>query len=109
MAADAALVQLEAPAIAAPNAWRALWSAFRENKGAVLGLIVLIIVALLAVFADVVAPHSPIEQFRDSITAPTIWQPGGSWRFALGTDALGRDMLSRLIYGARISLFIGLT
>src|SRR5260370_30155394 len=109
MAADITLAQLEAPAIAAPNAWRAFWLALRENKGAVLGLVVLVIVALLAIFANLVAPYSPTEQFRDAITAPTFWQPGGSWRFALGTDALGRDMLSRLIYGARISLFIGLT
>ncbi len=56
-----------------------------------------------------VAPHSPLEQFRDAVMAPPVWSEGGSWRFVLGTDGLGRDMLSRLMYGARISLFIGLT
>jgi len=109
MAADVAMASLEAPAIAAPHPWRIFWLSYRENKGAVLGLIVLVFVALLAIFADFVAPHSPTEQFRDFITAPMFWQEGGTWRFALGTDAVGRDMLSRLIYGARISLFIGIT
>src|SRR5262249_10845584 len=51
--------------------------------------------------------YSPIEQYRDFIRVPPVWQEGGSARFLLGTDELGRDLLSRLIYGARISLFIG--
>jgi dipeptide transport system permease protein len=63
---------------------------------------------LCALFANVIAPHSPIEQFRDAVRAPPIWA-GGDWKFILGADGLGRDMLSRLIYGARISLFIGLS
>ena len=65
-----------------------------------------IVIALLAVFAPLVAPHSPLEQFRDAIKAPPVWD-GGLWRFPLGTDGAGRDILSRLIYGARVSLFIG--
>ena len=85
----------------------AFWSVYSENKGAVLGLWVLVLVVLCAIFANVIAPHSPIEQFRDAIRAPPIWA-GGDWKFVLGADGLGRDMLSRLIYGARISLFIGL-
>ncbi|MEY4748034.1 MAG: hypothetical protein RIQ60_248 [Pseudomonadota bacterium] len=88
---------------------REFWAAFRENRGAVLGLAIVVLVALAAVFADWVAPHSPIEQFRDAVTAPPLWDAGGSARFILGTDSLGRDMLSRLIHGARVSLFIGLT
>ncbi|OYT88044.1 MAG: dipeptide ABC transporter permease DppC [Burkholderiales bacterium PBB6] len=86
---------------------RAFWAAFKENKGAVAGLALLVIVALLAIFADVVAPYSPNEQFRDAVRAAPAWAEGGSSRFLLGTDSLGRDMLSRLIHGARISLFIG--
>src|SRR4029434_1357215 len=62
----------------------------------------------IAVFADVVAPHSPTEQFREAVRAAPMWAESGSARFVLGTDSLGRDMLSRLIHGARISLFIGL-
>ncbi len=83
------------------------WSYFRENKGAVAGLCIVIFVILLALLADIVAPHSPIEQYRDYFLKPPAWQEGGSWKFILGTDAVGRDMLSRLIHGTRYSLFIG--
>lgn len=86
-----------------------LWASFSENKGAVGGLIVLVFIAICAIFADVLAPHSPYEQFRDAVRHPPVWEEGGKWTFVLGTDGLGRDMLSRLIYGARVSLFIGLT
>ena len=108
MAADVSLARLEAPAYSAPNPLISFWLAFRENKGAVLGLSVLLVIVIVAVFAGFIAPYSPTEQFRDAVTAPPVWSAGGSWRFPLGTDALGRDMLSRLIYGARVSLFIGL-
>ena len=87
----------------------AFWAAFAENKGAVGGLIVLTFIVLVAIFADFVSPHPPLEQFRDAVKAPPVWAEGGSWRFILGTDGLGRDMLTRIIYGARVSLFIGLT
>ncbi len=83
------------------------WSYFRENKGAVAGLCIVIFVILLALLADIVAPHSPIEQYRDYFLKPPAWQEGGSWKFILGTDAVGRDMLSRLIHGTRYSLLIG--
>jgi dipeptide transport system permease protein len=85
------------------------WLSFRENKGAVVGLAIVAIVVLLAVFAPLVAPHSPIEQFREAVKASPVWVEGGTWSFAFGTDGLGRDMLSRLIYGARVSLFIGVS
>ena len=112
MAAD--LAALEAvptvgSGLAPPSSLRAFWSAFRENRGAVFGLTAVVLICLVAIFADVLAPHSPIEQFRDAVMAPPVWSDGGSWRFPLGTDGLGRDMLSRLMYGARISLFIGLS
>jgi dipeptide transport system permease protein len=55
-----------------------------------------------------VAPHNPSAQNRELLLMPTIFQEGGSWGHILGTDAVGRDILSRLIYGARFSLFIGL-
>ncbi|HRE20529.1 MAG TPA: ABC transporter permease subunit [Rhabdaerophilum sp.] len=85
-----------------------LWASFSENRGAVGGLIILLLVALTAIFADVLAPHDPLAQFRDAVRAPPVWVEGGSWKFILGTDGLGRDMLSRLMYGARVSLFIGI-
>jgi dipeptide transport system permease protein len=86
----------------------AFWSGFRENKGAMFGLTIVVFVVAMALLASFIAPHSPIEQFRDAVKAPPVWEAGGSWRFILGTDGAGRDMLSRIIYGARVSLFIGL-
>ncbi len=96
------------PSVAPPGGLAAFWASFSENKGAVIGLVLLTIIVLLAIFADFIAPHSPLEQYRDAVKVPPVWEQGGSWRFILGTDGLGRDMLSRLIYGARVSLFIGL-
>jgi dipeptide transport system permease protein len=95
--------------LAQPSPLAAFWAAFRENKGAVLGLAVFALVVGLALAANLVAPYSPIEQFRDAVRAPPFWEVGGSWRFVLGTDGDGHDMLSRLIFGARVSLFIGLS
>jgi dipeptide transport system permease protein len=106
MAETALDVPLAAPP---PGRARDFWAAFSENRGAVIGLAIVLIVVLLALFADVVAPYSPTDQFRDAVRAPPAWADGGSARFLLGTDSLGRDMLSRLIHGARISLFIGLS
>lgn len=84
------------------------WRGFSENRGAVLGLGLLVILIITAIFADTAAPFSPIEQFRDSFLTPPVWQDGGSWRYVLGTDDVGRDMVSRLIHGARLSILIGL-
>ncbi|MFZ5790692.1 MAG: ABC transporter permease subunit [Pseudomonadota bacterium] len=86
---------------------KALWLSFCENKGALVGLVVVVAVVLMAVFADLVAPHSPIEQYRDAFLAPPAWMEGGRAEFLLGTDDVGRDILSRLIHGARYSLLIG--
>lgn len=105
---DAILVE-EALPPAPPAPFRAFWAAFRENRGAVAGLAVVAFIVFLAVFAEFVAPHSPFEQFRDAVKAPPVWEDGGTWRYILGTDSLGRDLLSRLIFGARVSLFIGLS
>jgi len=86
---------------------REFWHYFSENNGAVTGLVVVVLLVLIAIFADVIAPHSPVEQYRDHFLAPPIWMEGGSWTFPLGTDAVGRDILSRLIHGARYSLYVG--
>lgn len=83
------------------------WFYFSENRGAVIGLWVFIALVLIAIFAPLVAPHGPTQQYRDALLVPPVWQEGGQWKFLLGTDAVGRDMLSRLIFGARFSLFIG--
>jgi dipeptide transport system permease protein len=86
---------------------REFWFYFSENRGAVLGLWVFLFVCAIALFADVIAPHGATDQYRDALLKPPVWQEGGDWRFILGTDPVGRDMLSRLIYGSRYSLFVG--
>ncbi|MCC8380001.1 dipeptide ABC transporter permease DppC [Xenorhabdus sp. PB30.3] len=83
------------------------WHYFKRNKGAVIGLAYIILMLLIALFAGLLAPHGPAEQFRDSLLLPPVWQDGGSWHFILGTDDVGRDILSRLMYGARLSLLVG--
>ncbi|MBD1547371.1 ABC transporter permease subunit [Roseibium aggregatum] len=84
------------------------WYYFSQNKGAVIGLVIFVLLVLMAVFAPLIAPHDPDFQYRDSFLAPPFWEEGGKAAFLLGTDAVGRDILSRLIFGARFSLFIGL-
>lgn len=84
------------------------WYYFRQNRGAVAGLVVFTIILLVAIFAPLIAPHDPVVQVRGAFLRPPVWQDGGSWAYILGTDPVGRDILSRLIYGARFSLFIGL-
>jgi dipeptide transport system permease protein len=90
------------------RAFTEFWHYYSMNTGAVIGLVVFTALVLVAIFAPLVAPHSPDEQFRDALLSPPAWQEGGRSMFLLGTDAVGRDMLSRLIFGARFSLFIGL-
>ncbi|ABL69766.1 MULTISPECIES: ABC transporter permease subunit [Paracoccus] len=87
---------------------REFWFYFSQNRGAVIGLVVFILLVLTAIFASLIAPHDPTQQYRDALLVPPIWQDGGRAGFLLGTDAVGRDMLSRLIYGAQYSLFIGI-
>ena len=96
-----------APTEAPPGPLREFWQYFRENKGAVAGLAVIVLIVLTAIFADLVAPHPPSQQYRDHLLRPPFWAETGSAAFPLGTDAVGRDILSRLIHGARYSLIIG--
>ncbi|TKT74255.1 ABC transporter permease subunit [Aquamicrobium sp. LC103] len=84
------------------------WYYFSENRGAVMGLWVFVLLVIIAIFAPVLAPHAPNAQFRDAILVPPFWEAGGRAAYPLGTDAVGRDILSRLLHGARYSLFIGL-
>jgi dipeptide transport system permease protein len=86
---------------------REFWYYFSENTGAVIGLWIVFAIVFIAVSADVIAPHPPHEQYRDFLLLPPAWAEGGSWSFVLGTDALGRDILSRLMHGSRYSLFVG--
>lgn len=83
------------------------WRAFSANKGAVFGLVVVCVLLLLALFAPWIAPHAPFQTNSGAFLVPPAWQAGGSSTYILGTDAIGRDILSRLIYGSRLSLSIG--
>jgi len=96
------------PALSPPSPAAELWRDFCRNRGAVVGLAVVVLLVLCAVFADVIAPYSPAEQYRDATLVPPSWQPVNGHRFLLGTDPVGRDVLSRLIHGTRLSLLIGL-
>ena len=96
-----------APAGGRALALREFWANFSRNRGAVgAGIVVLVLIAV-AIFAPLIAPHSPVEQYRDYVKIPPAWLDGGNWHFILGTDEAGRDILSRLMYGARLSFWIG--
>ncbi|BBE74714.1 ABC transporter permease subunit [Oharaeibacter diazotrophicus] len=90
-----------------PGPLAEFWRYFSENRGAVIGLVVFVFLVAIALAAPLVAPFGPGEQFRDKLLSPPAWVAGADPRFLLGTDPIGRDILSRLIYGARFSLFIG--
>ena len=63
---------------------------------------------LAAVFAPALAPHDPTEADITKKLIPPVWMEGGTWEHPLGTDRFGRDVLSRIIYGSRISLIVSL-
>lgn len=86
---------------------RDFWRYFSANKGAVGGLLIVLSVMLMAIFAPWIAPYAPDLTDNSVFLVPPAWQAGGSSAHLLGTDAIGRDILSRLIHGARLSLLIG--
>jgi dipeptide transport system permease protein len=92
---------------APPSPLRDFWRYFSANKGAVAGLVIVLGVMLLAALAPWVAPFEPNLTDNTVFLVPPAWQAGGSSAHLLGTDAIGRDILSRLIHGARLSLVIG--
>jgi dipeptide transport system permease protein len=100
---DSTPVQQAAP----PGPLREFWISFSANRGAVIGMGTVLFLLLLALFAPLVAPHSPDLTNSAAFLKPPAWQEGGSWQYLLGTDAIGRDILSRLVYGSRLSLSIG--
>jgi len=81
---------------------------FRWHAGFVIGATILIFFVLVAIFADLLAPHDPYAQSLLRRLRPPVWEARGTWDYPLGTDAFGRCYLSRLIYGTRISLAVGL-
>lgn len=88
-----------------------VWRRLKRDRTAMVGAAMVLLLTLAALFAPVLSPHDPTEQFRDGLTPDgqpipsTLLQ--GSFRFPLGTDANGRDLLSRILYGARVSLLVG--
>lgn len=93
--------------VPSPRPLARFWMTFRENPGAVAGLWVVSAIVAAALLADAIAPHPPHEQYRDAFLTPPAFSPGGTWRYPLGTDDIGRDILSRIVHGARLSLLVG--
>ena len=83
------------------------WFYFKQNRSAVIGLGFIFLVLLISVFAPWIAPFDPTEQNRAALLLPPAWYEGGNSAYLLGTDDIGRDILSRIIYGTRISVFAG--
>jgi len=100
------------PSLAAEAPWpsplREFCRAFARNRGAFAALLFLAALIVCALLAPWLAPFDPASQHRDFLLAPPVWLEGGQPQFLLGTDELGRDLLSRLTFGARLSLSISL-
>ena len=88
--------------------WTLAVQSLRRDRPALLGLAIITVVVMMALFAPLLAPHDPVAQDLRSTKMPPAWREGGSWEHVLGTDRLGRDQLSRIIYGARVSVTVGL-
>jgi peptide/nickel transport system permease protein len=89
-----------------------VWRRLLRDRAAMLGAVLVAVIVLGALLAPLLSPHDPAEQFRDGLTlkgepVPSTLLTGGGLRFPLGTDANGRDLLSRILFGARISLLVG--
>lgn len=92
--------------------WRYNFTQFlvelRKHPMAFLGGLVIILFLIMALFAEQIAPHDPMRGNLRLRLDPPGWVEGGNWEYPLGTDAQGRDLLTRIIYGSRISLLVGL-
>ena len=84
------------------------WNRILGHQGVLIGVTIVTAVILIALSAPLIAPHDPYHQDLMNRLVPPVWDARGSWEHVFGTDHLGRDYLSRLIYGARISLLIGI-
>ena len=84
------------------------WNRILGHQGVLIGVTIVVAVILIALSAPLIAPHDPYHQDLMNRLVPPVWDARGSWEHIFGTDHLGRDYFSRLIYGARISLLIGI-
>ena len=106
---------LAPPSVAVPEATLRgaergrVWRKLVRNPAALVGAFVLLVVIGAAVAAPYVAPHDPKRQVLIRRFTPPVWAQGGNINYVLGTDQVGRDILSRIIYGARISLVVGIS
>lgn len=82
------------------------WQMFHDNKSAMFGAFILSIAILMAIIGPWIAPFDPAQQYSSRSFQPPIWNLGGNFTHFLGTDDLGRDLFSRLLHGARLSLFL---
>ena len=83
---------------------REFWHEYKKNRMAVAGLVIVIFFVLIGIFSPWLILHDPNEQDIFNRFQPPVWMEGGSWEHPLGTDELGRDLWSRIIYGSRVSL-----
>jgi peptide/nickel transport system permease protein len=104
MAVDALIA---APDLVAPSSGALLRRRAFGHGTFVIGVAIIVVILAAALLAPALAPHDPYVQDLGKRIVPPVWDPAGSWNNPLGTDQLGRDYLSRLLYGARISLVIG--
>lgn len=86
---------------------RELGRELRRDKAGLVGVLLITALVLMSLFAPYIAPHDPTEQDLTARLAPPVWYEKGSWDHILGTDHLGRDVLSRSIHGSRVSLLVG--
>lgn len=89
-----------------PSTYARWWRLFKKNKLALFALFLFGFITLIAIFANFIAPFEPARQFIDYIHIPPSWYDDGEIRFLLGTDSVGRDMFSRLVFGARLTLML---
>lgn len=86
---------------------KTIYNKFIEDKTAVVGALLLLLIIITAIFAPLISPHDPQRQILRNQLRPPVWQSGSLSSYYLGTDELGRDLLSIIIYGFRISLLVG--
>ncbi|MGB4360959.1 MAG: ABC transporter permease [Rhodoferax sp.] len=101
------MTALSPAASAAESPLRLSWRRFTQNRFAMAASAVVLLFLLMAIFAPWIAPQDPNDSdLMRRLQAP-VWMEGGEWAYPLGCDALGRDLLSRIIFGSRVSIFIG--
>ena len=92
----------------ARSLWSDAWRRLLRNRASIVGMVVIGLFATMAITADWITPYALNDQHHEAVYRPPAWAPGSDPRFLLGTDGVGRDELSRLIYAARTSLIIGI-